>query len=63
MITKFYYMDNNNCRKCLCVEEKNNKYYCCLWCSEHKFANDNDDGMTREQLNEFLSNYGLSFNA
>lgn len=61
MITKFYYMDNNKCRKCLCVEEKNNKYYCCLWCSEHKFANDNDDGMTRKQLNEFLSNYGLSF--
>lgn len=22
MITKFYYMDNNKCRKCLCVKKK-----------------------------------------
>ena len=57
----FNYTNSYGYHKRLCVyAEENGKYPCVLWCMDNGELCGNGQ-LTREEINDLLSNYGLSF--
>lgn len=57
----FDYTNDHEYHKRLCVyEEEKGKYPCILWCMDNGELCGSGQ-LTREEINELLSNYGLSF--
>ena len=61
MMKIFNYTNDHGYHKRLCVyEEENGKYPCVLWSMDNGELCGTGQ-LTREEINDLLSNYGLSF--